>query len=63
MNIQEKYDQERYKKFLLSQRSMQHSFKYNYNEIVDELNSLDDKLYDAFKWQSLNAIYSYRMRI
>lgn len=59
----EKYDQERFKKFLLSQSSMQHAIKYNYNEIADELNTLDDKLYSAFKDKTLNAIYSYRMRI
>ena len=42
---------------------MQHAIKYNYNEIADELNSLDDKLYNVFNGQSLNAMYSYRMRI
>ena len=34
-----------------------------YNEIANDLNSLDDKLYKAFNGQSLNAMYSYRMRI
>jgi len=59
----EKYDQERFKKFLLSQSSMQHAIKYNYDKIVDELNTLDDKLYKVFKGQTLDAIYSYKMRI
>ena len=59
----EKYDQERFKKFLLSQSSMQHAIKYNYDKIVDELNTLDEKLYKIFKGQTLNAIYSYKMRI
>lgn len=59
----EEYDQERFKKFLLSQSSMQHAVKHNYNEIAEDLNSLDDKLYNAFKGHSLNALYSYRMRI
>ena len=59
----EEYDQERFKKFLLSQSSMQHAIKYNYNEIADDLNTLDDKLYNVFNGQSLNAMYSYRMRI
>ena len=59
----EEYDQERFKKFLLSQSSMQHAIKNNYSEIADDLNSLDDKLYAVFKGQSLNARYSYRMRI
>lgn len=59
----EEYNQERFKKFLLSQSSMQHAIKNNYSEIADDLNSLDDKLYAVFKGQSLNARYSYRMRI
>lgn len=59
----EKYDQERFKKFLLSQSSMQHAIKYNYDKIVDELNTLDDKLYKIFKGKTLDAVYSYRMRI
>jgi type I restriction-modification system DNA methylase subunit len=59
----EEYDQERFKKFLLSQSSMQHAIKYNYKEIADDLSSIDDKLYAVFKGQSLNARYSYRMRI
>ena len=59
----EKYDQERFKKFLLSQSSMQRAIKNNYDKIADELNTLDDKLYDVFKGQTLNAMYSYRMRI
>ena len=59
----EKYDQERFKKFLLSQSSMQQAIKYNYGKIIDELNTLDEKLYKIFKGQTLDAIYSYRMRI
>ncbi|MBR3133961.1 MAG: helix-turn-helix domain-containing protein [Clostridia bacterium] len=59
----EKYDQERYKKFLLSQSSMQHAIKYNYNLIIDELDTLDEKLNRIFKGKDLNALYSYRMRI
>ena len=59
----EKYDQERFKKFLLSQSSMQHAIKYNYDRIIDELNILDDELYKVFKDQTLDAFYSYKMRI
>ena len=59
----EEYNQERFKKFLLSQSSMQRAITNNYSEIAEDLNSLDDKLYSAFKGRSLNAIYSYRMRI
>lgn len=59
----EKYDQERFKKFLLSQSSMQHAIKYNYDKIMEELNILDDRLYKIFKGQILDAIYSYKMRI
>ena len=59
----EKYDKERFKKFLLSQSSMQHAIKYKYSEIADELNVLDEKLENIFKGKTLNAIYSYKMRI
>lgn len=59
----EEYNQERFKKFLLSQSSMQHAIKYNYNEIKEEINSLDDKLYKIFKGQNLKAIYPYSMKI
>lgn len=59
----EKYDQERFKKFLLSQSSMQHAIKYNYDKIIDDLNILDEKLYKVFKGKTLDAMYSYKMRI
>ena len=59
----EQYDQERFKKFLISQSSMQHAIKYNYDKIIDELNILDEKLNKVFNGQKLNAIFSYRMRI
>ena len=59
----EKYDQERFKKFLLSQSSMQHAIKFNYDKIVDELNLLEERLYKVFKGNTLDAFYSYRMRI
>lgn len=59
----EKYDQERFKKFLLSQSSMQHAIKYNYDKIIDDLNVLDEKLYKVFKGKTLDAMYSYKMRI
>lgn len=59
----EKYNQERFKKFLLSQSSMQHAIKCNYDKIVDELNILDDRLHKVFKGQTLDAMYPYKMRI
>ena len=59
----EEYDQERFKKFLLSQSSMQHAIKYNYDKIIDDLNVLDEKLYKVFNGHTLNAMYSYKMRI
>lgn len=59
----EQYDQERFKKFLISQSSMQHAIKYNYDKIIDELNTMDEILNNVFKEQKLNAIFSYRMRI
>lgn len=59
----EKYDQERFKKFLLSQSSMQHAIKYNYDKIIEDLNVLDEKLYKVFKGKTLDAMYSYKMRI
>lgn len=59
----EKYDQERFKKFLLSQSSMQQAIKYNYDKIVDELNSLEERLFKVFNGQTLDTMYSYKMRI
>ena len=59
----EKYDQERFKKFLLSQSSMQHAIKYNYDKIVDELNILDERLYNVIKGKTLDAMYPYKMRV
>ncbi len=59
----EKYDQERFKKFLLSQSSMQRAIKYNYDKIINELNTLDERLLKVFKKQTLDAMYSYKMRI
>ena len=59
----EKYDQERFKKFLLRQSSMQQAIKYNYDKIVDELNTLDQRLFKVFNGQTLDAMYPYKMRI
>lgn len=59
----EKYDQERFKKFLLSHSSIQHVIKYKYDKIINELNVLDKKLFKVFKGQTLDAVYSYKMRI
>lgn len=59
----EEYDLERFKKFMLSQSSMQRAIKNNYDKIADELNVLDEKLYNVFRGQTLNAMYSYRIRI
>ena len=59
----EKYDKERFKKFLLSQSSMQHAIKYKYEKIADELNVLDEKLDNIFKGKTLDVIYPYKMRI
>ncbi len=59
----EKYAQERFKKFLLSQSSMQRAIKYNYGAIIEELNTLDERLSKVFKGQTLDAMYSYKMRI
>lgn len=59
----EKYDQERFKKFLLSQSSMQHAIKYNYDMIIDELNTLDSRLYKVFNGKTLDAMYPYKMKI
>ena len=42
---------------------MQHAIKYNYDKIVDELNILDERLYNVFKGQTLDAMYPYKMRI
>lgn len=59
----EKYDEERFKKFLLSQSSMQHAIKNNYAKIFEDLNTLDEKLFSIFKGKTLDALYSYKMRI
>ena len=59
----EKYDKERFKKFLLSQSSMQHAIKNNYDKIINDLNTLDEKLSKVFNGKTLDAVYSYRMRI
>ena len=59
----EKYDKERYKKFMLSQSSMQQAIKNNYDLIMEELNLLDEQLDRLFRDNVLDAIYSYKMRI
>ena len=59
----EKYDQERFKKFLLSQNSMQQAIKYNYAKIAEELNTLEERLFKVFNGKTIDAMYSYKMRI
>ena len=59
----EEYDKERFKKFILSQSSIQETIKNNYDSIKDNLENLDEKKKKIFKGESLKAIYTYRMRI
>lgn len=59
----EKYDKERFKKFLLSQSSMQQAIKNNYNSIESELIKLDKTLDSIFNGNTLDALYSYKMKI
>lgn len=59
----EKYDKERFKKFLLSQSSMQQAIKNNYTAIENELIKLDKTLDSIFNGNTLNALYSYKMKI
>ncbi len=59
----EKYDKERLKKFLLSQSTMQQAIKNNYNSIENELIKLDKTLDSIFNGNTLDALYSYKMKI
>lgn len=59
----EKYNKERFKKFLLSQSSMQQAIKNNYTAIENELIKLDKTLDSIFNGNTLDALYSYKMKI
>ena len=59
----ELYDKERFKNFILSQSTVQKCIKENYEILKEELETLDDKLENIFNGKSLDAIYSYEMRI
>ena len=59
----ELYDKERFKNFILSQSTVQKCIKGNYGILKEELETLDDKLENIFNGKSLEAIFSYEMRI
>ncbi len=59
----ELYDKERFKNFILSQSTVQKCIKGNYGILKEDLENLDDRLESVFKGTSLEAIFSYEMRI
>ena len=57
------YDKERFKKFILSKSNIQKAIRNNYKPVIDILENLDNTLDKIFRGQTLNALFSYKMKI
>ena len=57
------YDKERFKKFILSKSNIQKAIRNNYKPVIDILENLDNTLDEIFRGQTLNALFSYKMKI
>lgn len=57
------YDKERFKKFILSKSNIQKAIRNNYKPVIDILENLDNTLNKIFRGQTLNALFSYKMKI
>ena len=57
------YDKERFKKLILSKSSIQKAIENNYEPVMVKLKSFDDILDDVFNGKTLDAIFSYKMKI
>ncbi len=60
---EEEYDKERFKKYLLSKSGIQKAIKNNYTPIIEKLDNLDNILDEVFQGKTLNARFSYKMKI
>lgn len=57
------YDKERFKTFILSKSNIQKAIRNNYKPVIDILENLDNTLDEIFRGQTLNALFSYKMKI
>ena len=62
-DVEFEYDKERFKKFILSKSNIQKAIRNNYKPVIDILENLDNTLDEIFKGQTLNALFSYKMKI
>ena len=62
-DVEFEYDKERFKKFILSKSNIQKAIRNNYKPVMDILENLDNTLDEIFKGQTLNALFSYKMKI
>ncbi len=62
-DVEFEYDKERFKKFILSKSNIQKAIRNNYNPVIDILENLDNTLDEIFRGQTLNALFSYKMKI
>lgn len=56
-------NKDRFKKFILSKSNIQKAIRNNYKPVIDKLENLDSILDEIFKEQTLNALFSYKMKI
>ena len=59
----EMYDKERFKNFILSQSTIQRAINENNTIVKKEIEKLDDTLEHIFKGKTMEAIFSYEMKI
>ncbi len=62
-DVEFEYDKERFKKFILSKSNIQKAIRNNYTPVIDILDNLDATLDEIFNGQTLNALFSYKMKI
>lgn len=62
-DVEMEYDKDRFKKFILSKSNIQKAIRKNYKPVIEILENLDSTLENIFEGKTLNALFSYKMKI
>lgn len=62
-DVEMEYDKDRFKKFILSKSNIQKAIRNNYKPVIKILEDLDSTLENIFEGKTLNALFSYKMKI
>ena len=62
-DVEMEYDKDRFKKFILSKSNIQKAIRNNYKPVIEILEDLDSTLEKIFEGKTLNALFSYKMKI